>query len=125
MAFPSPALDHQEESLSLDKLLLIRPHSTFMMEAATAAMLQAGIFPGTRLLVDRSVHPQNGDIVIAVVNGEHQVRFLKKNPHKSWLCPANRTMRDVEITPDMQVEIWGVVTCIFTEPKMIRHVFFG
>lgn len=123
MAFPSPALDYAEERISLDQLLIPNPLSTFIMEADTNAMLQAGIFPSTRLVVDRSITPKNGDMIVVQVHGEYQVRYLKKNQLKGWLCPAHPKMREVEITPDMDCQIFGVVTCFFTDPKNITHVF--
>ena len=52
-------------------------------------MINAFIPPNSKLLVDRSITPKNGDIVLASVNGEFMVKFLKKNEFKCWLCPAN------------------------------------
>ncbi|BAV04761.1 SOS response UmuD protein. Serine peptidase. MEROPS family S24 [Filimonas lacunae] len=125
MAFPSPALDHAEERISLEKHVIKNPNATFFMQADTIAMIEIGIFPKTLLVIDRSITPKNGDVIIADVEGEYQVRYLKKNQFKGWLCPANRKMRPVEITYDMNVQVFGVVVKYITDPKDIAHVFIG
>jgi DNA polymerase V len=125
MAFPSPALDYKEEMISLDRHIIRNPTATFIMEADSLAMIGIGIFPKTILVIDRSVTPKNGDLVVASVQGEYQVRFLKKTDFKGWLCPANRTMKDIQITPEMDVQVFGVVISYITDPKNVQHVFIG
>lgn len=123
--FPSPAQDYLEERIDLNKELVPHPLSTFIVQCEGDSMINAFISPGAKLLIDRSITPKNGDIVLAVINGEFTVKFLKKNEFKCWLCPANRKYKDIEITPEMNMQVWGVVTCILTDPKMIRHVCFS
>ena len=122
MGFPSPAQDYQEERISLDKTIIEHPNSTFFMQAEGFSMVNAFIPPKALLVVDRALSPQNGDIVVAVVQGEFMVRYLKKNEFKSWLCPANSKLRDMLITPEMEVLIWGVVISIVINPKHVNYV---
>jgi DNA polymerase V len=72
------------------------------------------------LLVDRSLTPKNGDIVLAELDGEFTVKFLKKNDFKCWLVPANSKYRDIEISGERVLNVWGVVTAIITETKDVR-----
>src|SRR5688572_12420122 len=96
--FPSPALDYQEERIDLNKCFVKHPLSTFMVECTGDSMINAFIPPKARLIVDRSLTPKNGDIVLAVVNGEFTVKFLQKNDYKCRLIPANRKYTEIEIT---------------------------
>lgn len=125
MAFPSPAMDYKEEMISLDRHIIRNPTSTFMMEADSLAMVGIGIYPKTILVIDRSLTPKSGDVIVAAVQGEYQVRFLKKNQFKGWLCPANRTMKEVQITPEMDVQVFGVVISYITDPRNVQYVFAG
>ena len=122
MSFPSPARDYAEKSISLDKALIQHPHATFFMNVETTAMIDAHMPPGSLLVIDRAVTAQNGNIVVAVIHGEFTVRRLVKNEHTCWLYPANRKYREVKITPEMNMAIWGVVIQIIIDPKNVVHV---
>ena len=65
--FPSPADDFLEFDLSLDKKLIKHPSATFFVRASGTSMINAKIFDGSILLVDRAEKINNGDIVLAVV----------------------------------------------------------
>src|SRR3982074_3118869 len=91
--FPSPALDYLEERIDLNQVFIQHPLSTFIVECTGDSMINAFIPPKAKLIVDRSLTPKNGDIVLAVVNGEFTVKFLKKSDYKCVLVPANRKYR--------------------------------
>lgn len=118
--FPSPALDYMEERIDLNKEFIKHPLSTFIIESTGYSMINAFIPPRARLIVDRSVTAKNGDIVLAVINGEFTVKFLKKNSHKCWLVPANSKFKEIEITAEMDMQIWGVVTNIITNVNDVK-----
>jgi DNA polymerase V len=122
MGFPSPALDYHEDRISLDKTIIDHPNSTFFMEAEGNSMINAFIPPKALLVIDRSLTAHNGDIVVAVVQGEFTVRYLKKNDFKLWLCPANSKLPDLLVTPEMEMSIWGVVISIVINPKHVNDV---
>jgi DNA polymerase V len=119
MGFPSPAKDYAEERISLDKQFIQHPNSTFFMRMQGLSMVSAFIPPGALLVIDRSLIAKNMDIVVAVVNGEYTVRYLRKNDFKAWLVPANSKMKEELITPEMEVVIWGVITAVVTETKTL------
>lgn len=118
--FPSPALDYTEERIDLTKALVKNPLSTFIIECTGDSMVNAFIPQKALLIVDRSVTAENGDIVLAIVNGEFTVKFLKKNAHRCWLVPANRNYREIPITAEMNMQVWGVVIYIITDTKEVR-----
>lgn len=118
--FPSPALDYLEERIDLNKEFIKHPLSTFIIECEGTSMINAFIPPKARLVIDKSITPKNGDIVLAVVNGEFTVKYLKKNDYKCWLVPANKKYRELEVTPEMNMQVWGVVTAILINPNDVK-----
>ena len=119
--FPSPALDYLEERIDLNKELIKHPLSTFIVDCEGTSMINAFIPPKARLVVDKSITPKNGDIVLAVLNGEFTVKYLKKNEHKCWLVPANKKYKEIEITAEMNMQVWGVVVAILINPNDVKE----
>ena len=118
--FPSPAMDYMQERIDFNKEFVPHPLSTFIIESSGYSMINAFIPPKARLIVDRSITAKNGDIVLAVINGEFTVKFLKKNNYKCWLVPANSKFKEIEITDEMDMQIWGVVTNIITNVNDVK-----
>jgi len=108
--FPSPADDYLDRKLDLNEHLIKNPAATFFVRVAGDSMLGAGINDNDILVVDRSLDPCNGSIVIAVVNGELTVKRLIKNSSSCRLAAENPAYPDLEIGEDMPLEIWGVAT---------------
>jgi DNA polymerase V len=117
---PSPATDYIEERIDLTQELIRHPTSTFLVESIGDSMMGAFIPSRARLIVDRSLIPVNGNIVVAVLNGEFTVKFFKKNEHRCWLMPANSKYPEIRITADMDMQVWGVVTHIITDTQDLR-----
>ena len=76
--FPSPADDFLEFDLSLDKKLIKHPSATFFVRVSGTSMINAKIFDGSILLVDKAEKINNGDIVLAVVDGDFTVKRYRK-----------------------------------------------
>ncbi len=123
--FPSPAMDHLEERIDLNKEFIKHPLSTFIVDCEGNSMINAFIPPKAKLIVDRSITPKNGDIVLAVLNGEFTVKYLQKNEFKCSLLPANKKYKRIEITPEIDMQVWGVVTSIIINPNDLRDVCFS
>ena len=107
--FPSPADDHLEKKLDLNSHLIKHPAATFFVRVNGDSMVNAGINDNDILIVDRSLKPSHGKIVIAVVDGQMTVKRLHKRSGKLILMPENNHFKPIEITESMTVEIWGVV----------------
>jgi DNA polymerase V len=118
--FPSPALDYMEERIDLNEVLIKHPLATFLCESEGLSMINAFIPPKAKLIIDRSITPKNGDIVLASIHGEFTVKYLKKNEFKCWLCPANSKFKDIEITEEMDMQVFGVVTSIIINPNDVK-----
>ena len=110
--FPSPAGDYMEEAINLNDHLIEHPAATFYFRADGESMIGAHIPQGALLVVDRSLKAKNGSIVVAVVNGEFTVKRLEKGLNRMRLLPENPRFKPIEITEEMQCEVWGVVRAI-------------
>ncbi|MBF0478934.1 MAG: translesion error-prone DNA polymerase V autoproteolytic subunit [Candidatus Omnitrophica bacterium] len=108
--FPSPAEDFIDKKLDLNEHLIKHPAATFFVKVSGDSMLNAGILSGDILIVDRSLEPTNGKIIVAILNGEFTVKYFKKLSGKVVLSAANPKYPDIQITADMDFQIWGVVT---------------
>jgi DNA polymerase V len=108
--FPSPADDEMEGKLDLNELLIKHPAATFFLRVVGSSMVKAGIHHGDILLVDRSLEPTHGRIVIAAVNGELTVKRLYRQGELIQLVAENEAYAPIPITEDTDLHIWGVVT---------------
>jgi DNA polymerase V len=110
--FPSPAEQYVEGPLDLNELLVHRPAATFFVRAIGDSMVGAGIRPGDVLVVDRSLEATDRAIVIAAVNGELTVKFLRRDQRGVRLEAANPAYRPIFLQDDMDTRIFGVVTAV-------------
>lgn len=111
--FPSPADDFVEARLDLNEKLAPNHSSTFLLKVQGESMRDAGIFEDDILIVDRSIPPRSGKIVIAAVDGELTVKRLDKRQDGVYLLPENPDFPEIKIHEDSDMVIWGVVTsCI-------------
>ena len=108
--FPSPADDYLEGDLDLNKYLIRNPSSTFFVRVTGDSMVNSGIYTGDILVVDRSLEPKTGNIVIAVIDSELLVKRMQIVRKKVYLVPENPEYHEIEITDDMNFQVWGVVT---------------
>lgn len=113
MGFPSPAQDFyskETDTLSLDHLLIHRPAATFFFNASGSDLTEAGIIDGAILIVDRSLHPNDGDIVVARLDDEFICRRLFKSNNEKIILSGNSDVTAIEVNPEQDFEIWGVVS---------------
>lgn len=110
--FPSPAEDYLHESLDFNRDLIRHPEATFYGRVAGDSMQDAGICEGDIAVIDRIVEPQNGDVIVAYINGEFTIKFLDVTHRKDGyieLRPANKKYSPIRIDENDSFEVWGVV----------------
>lgn len=107
--FPSPADDHIEEHLDLNDLIK-HPAATFLVRVSGHSMKDAGINENDILIVDRSLTPVHGKIVVAALDGQLTVKRIHKKDGKLFLMPANSEFSPIEVEEENDIHIWGVVT---------------
>lgn len=110
--FPSPAQDYMSESIDLNQELIRHPATTFYARAVGDSMKGCGIDDGDLLVIDKAISPQNGDIVVAYIDGEFTLKKVRLEPDGSclWLIPANDEYPPIKITEENEFIIWGVLT---------------
>lgn len=117
--FPSPAEDHRRPALSLDKLLIRFPNSTFFVRYEGDAMAGMGINHGDLLVVERCLDYAPGMILLVFVDDQRLVRQLEQFPEGRVLCPANQRHKMIPVTE--HVEIFGRVTHSITHHLKIKQ----
>ncbi|MFQ2368781.1 MULTISPECIES: translesion error-prone DNA polymerase V autoproteolytic subunit [Aeromonas] len=107
--FPSPASDYLEGKLDLNTHCVAHPAATFYLRAEGESMTGVGIFPGDLLVVDKSLTPRHGDVVIALLDGGFTVKTLQLKP-RLRLLPANPAFAPIDPFMSLSLELFGVVT---------------
>lgn len=110
--FPSPAESYVDSALDFNNYLVSNPNATFAVYSSGDSMIDVGIYPGDLLVFDRSITPNNGDIIVASVGGEFTVKRLVVTALGIELHPENSTGQYSVIRPTDGVEITlvGVLT---------------
>ena len=110
--FPSPAESYVDSALDFNDYLVSNPNATFAVYSSGDSMIDVGIYPGDLLVFDRSITPNNGDIIVASVGGEFTVKRLVITALGIELHPENSTGQYSVIRPTDGVEISlvGVLT---------------
>lgn len=108
--FPSPADDYIEDRINLSDYLVRNEEGTYVLRISGDSMIGAGLAPGDRILVDKSLEPKSGDIVVAALHGEFTVKRWVLRAGRGYLEPANPAYRTLDVTDEPDFQIWGVVT---------------
>ena len=110
LGFPSPAEDFEDDGLDLNGYLVRNPAATFLYRAEGWSMVQAGICDGDVLIVDRSVTPKDGDIVIASWDGNAPVcKVLHLQEDQMQLRSCNPELAPISLDGESDVEVFAVV----------------
>lgn len=115
--FPSPADDYIEKKLDLNDLVIQHPTATFFVRVEGESMCGAGIVSGDILVVDRSLQPTNGKIVVAVLDGEFTVKRIAISPKGITLLPENGSYPAIEVGSQSDFQVWGVVTYVIHKAR--------
>ena len=113
-SFPSPAQDYYTGPVSLDRQLVPRPASTFIVRVTSDALASMGIRAGDELLVDRALVPRPGRVLVVLVEGEHRLGHLEVIDGRATLVTDHE-----ELPLRAEDEPWGVATIL------IHHLPLG
>ena len=116
--FPSPAEDYLTDSLDFNRDLIKHPEATFYGKVKGDSMIGLGINEGDIAVIDRSIEAEHGDIVVAYIEGDFNVKLLDLT-HKEdgyiELKSANSKFPNFRLNADDDFRVWGVV--IYTIKK--------
>ncbi|PWF54981.1 LexA family protein [Massilia glaciei] len=107
--FPSPAADYIEDGLDLNEYLVPNKCASFLFTVAGDSMRDAGILDGDKVIVDRSVPPTHGKIVIAVIDSEYTLKRLHSVDGTIELRSENPAYASIRMVEGSTLEVWGVV----------------
>jgi DNA polymerase V len=111
--FGAAADDYAERGIDLNEELIKNKPATFFFRMNGDAMINAGIFSGDVLVVDRSLKANSGKVVVATLNGEMLIRRLEKTFNKIRLLPETSRLSPIEVDLNTcEFSIWGVVTYV-------------
>ena len=110
--FPSPSEDIREK-LDLIRLLVKHKAATFFFRVDGVSMVDSGMDEGDIIIVDRAIEPYNNCKAVCFIDGEYTVKRVEMLDGKVHLMPANELntkYKPIEVQPENQFIIWGVVT---------------
>lgn len=110
--FPSPAQDYLTESIDLNKELIRRKETTFLARVSGTSLIETGICDGDLIVIDKSLEANNGDFVVAFIDGEFTLKEYRmdKSNNCAWLIPHNKDFKPIKVTEENDFVIWGVLT---------------
>lgn len=108
--FPTAAEELTGETITLDEFLIGNKEASFMLTVKGESMRDAGIFEGDMVIVERGAQAKVGDIVIAEVDGDYTIKYLRSKNGKLYLDPANPDFKP--IYPENELSIAAVVRSV-------------
>jgi DNA polymerase V len=110
--FGAASDDFMERGIDLNEQLVSNKPATFFFRVNSDAMIGAGIHIGDTLIVDRSIPPCSGKVVVAILNGEFLVRRLQMQAHSITLLPENKKYGSIHVAHLEEYRTWGIVTYV-------------
>lgn len=114
--FPSPAGDYEEYDIDLNEHLIKDKDASYIISVEGDSMEDAHILPGDTVIVDKSINPDHGDIVLVALDGYFTIKRLIKQNKQVILRPENKKYKDIIIQEGTDIRFFGVIT------KVIHHV---
>lgn len=105
---PDLAQEQSIEEITIDSFLIDKPSKTILVPVKGMSMKDAGIYDRDIVVVERQPDAEDGDFVVALVDGEVTVKELKLDGKQWVLQPHNEDFPTIVATREL--EILGVVT---------------
>jgi DNA polymerase V len=115
--FASPAETYAEKRLDPVELLIRNPAATYLLQVSGQSMRDAGILHGDYVVVDRSLVPAMGDIVVAEIGGGFTLKFLDREGGRPCLRPANPEFPTIHCAAGEELAVVGVVRAVIRNLK--------
>lgn len=104
--FPAPVEEQEIDTMSLDEWLIDDKDASYILRVKGPSMKDAGIMDGDYVLVERTMNVKPGDVVVAEVDGEFTLKYLRKNKTTEafYLEPANSAYSDIYPEGSLNIE---------------------
>lgn len=120
MGFPSPAADFAEQRISLDDRLISKPAATYFMRAANSHFRE-GVLQGALLVVDSSLSPCDGSLLVCAIEGEFRIKRYRLHPKPHLINLDNGRREELPIDEDdghsPTRAVFGVITYIINDAR--------
>ncbi|KKR79677.1 MAG: LexA repressor [Candidatus Nomurabacteria bacterium GW2011_GWA2_40_9] len=100
---PASVEEELVDTINLEDLLIGKKELTYMLEVDGDSMIDAHIQKGDTVIVEKTNFAKDGDIVIAEIDGEFTMKYLRKKGEKAWLEPANKNYKPIYPTHSLNV----------------------
>lgn len=118
--FPNPAQDYIDLCLDLNRELVTNPASTFYGRVRGDSLIDVDVVEGDVLIIDKSLTPIEGDLVVAFIDGDFTLKFYHTDKDTVWLMPANKKYEPIKVTAENDFMIWGVSTYVIRDNRKRR-----
>lgn len=119
MGFPSPAADYIEQRISLDEHLIAHPSSTYFMRA-DSTYWREGIMHGALLVVDSSLKPCDGSLLVCSVDNELRIKRYRLHPEPHLVNLESGKREEIpgqEGDYNVSSPVFGVITYIINDAR--------
>ncbi|QMG40728.1 LexA family transcriptional regulator [Citrobacter freundii] len=119
MGFPSPASDYVEHRISLDQELISKPSATYFMRAS-CSHFREGILQGALLVIDSSLSPCDGSLLICAMEGEFRIKRYRVHPEPHLINLENGRREELPVDADgysSSHTVFGVITYIINDAR--------
>lgn len=113
--FASPAQEFLENKLDLNTLICPHPESTFFVKLSELSIKTENISPNDLLVVDRSLDPSTNSMILAVINSEFEIGYIKTENNLKTFVPESPNKKLFTVSEDHNFQIWGVITHIIRQ----------
>jgi len=110
--FPSPASDFTGERVDIYKECVPHPESTYFARV-TGDSMNKDFLEGDLLIIDASLEYRENQIAMIYIDGEYTMKRIMKINGKCFLQPSNDSFPPIEITPESNSQILGIITWSF------------
>ena len=118
--FPSPAEDYIDLGIDLNEYLIKNPISTFFLRVSGNSMNNSGIYNNDLVIIDRSINPNPGNIVVALLDGEFTLKRLIKEKDNYYLKADKENYPAISLYEYVNIQIWGVAVYSIHELQKIK-----
>ena len=102
--FPAPVEEQEIDTMTLDEWLVDDKDATYLLRVKGDSMIDASIAEGDYVLVERTSNIKPGDIVVACLDGDWTLKYLREKNGQRYLEAANEAYGDMYPEQSLEVE---------------------
>ena len=108
--FPSAAEEELLDVMDFDEYLVPNKEASYILRVKGDSMIDAGIRDGDMVVVERKSQYKPGQIVVAMVDNEFTMKYLRKKGSTYYLEPANKNYKPIYPAENFRIE--ALVTAV-------------